>query len=105
MRCGKYDAGYPDSVEMLTDRCQARPPVAIPPLAMVEPSAVGHAKDLGFVWSRADLAAAFGTPKADRPAELRPVDRVKPLERCSDWHGCEYHILRDNLGEKARQSG
>jgi hypothetical protein len=41
--------------------------------------------------SGAGLAAAFGTPKADGPAELRPVDRVKPPEGCSDWHCCEYH--------------
>jgi hypothetical protein len=35
MSCGKYDASYPDSIEKLTERCQASPPLAIAPLAMV----------------------------------------------------------------------
>lgn len=88
MRGSEDDAGDAYSVKINAPWRRALVAVAIAPagVAAVEPPPVRQAHHLGAVAAAADFAAALGAPEPDLPAQLRPVDRIEPAERCAYRH-------------------
>lgn len=86
--CSEHDTGLPDAGRFLDVRpCRGLSAITPPGMALdIEPSTIRKtAHDLS-VRSPAILADAARSLKAHLPADLRPVDRVKPSHLSSDRH-------------------